>query len=145
MAETASGRATREVRSIAYCDSTWQPAVGKPPANLRWWTLRLRGVAILPTITRGPDKQMEYPMASVLPSPTHTRRLSQLRAQMKELKIDGYLITNRMDQFWLTGFTGEDGQVLITANSVLLLTDGRFDETAQTEAPWAKRTLRVKR
>jgi Xaa-Pro aminopeptidase len=72
-------------------------------------------------------------------------RIARLRAKMKELKLDGYLVVNRMDQFWLTGFTGEDGQVLVTPGDVTLLTDGRFDETAQTEAPWAKRLLRIKR
>lgn len=78
------------------------------------------------------------------PSP-YADRLARLRAAMREKRIDGYLIANRMDQLWLTGFTGEDGQVLVTDSAVTLLTDGRFDETAETEAPWARRVLRVKR
>lgn len=50
-----------------------------------------------------------------------------------------------MDQYWLTGFTGEDGQVLVTQRGVALLTDGRFDQTADLEAPWARKVLRKKR
>lgn len=64
---------------------------------------------------------------------------------MAARKLDALLIQNRMDQFWLTGFTGEDGQVLVTSRQVVLLTDGRFDEAADLEAPWARKVLRKKR
>lgn len=79
------------------------------------------------------------------PNSTHADRISRFRAKLEEKKLDAFLIVNRMDQFWLTGFTGEDGQVLVTRDRVVLLTDGRFDETAQTECPWARRVLRTKR
>lgn len=64
---------------------------------------------------------------------------------MATAKLDGYLVQDRMDQIWLTGFTGESGSVLVTQGSVTLLTDGRFDETADIEAPWARKVLRKKR
>jgi Xaa-Pro aminopeptidase len=61
---------------------------------------------------------------------------------MDRRKLDGYLVQSRMDQYWLTGFTGEDGFVLVTNRAVVLLTDGRFDEAANIEAPWARKVLR---
>ncbi|MBL8880587.1 MAG: aminopeptidase P family protein [Phycisphaerales bacterium] len=79
------------------------------------------------------------------PSPPHDGRIARLRAAMTSAKLDGYLVQDRMDQIWLTGFTGESGSVLVTHRGVTLLTDGRFDETADIEAPWARKLLRKKR
>ena len=53
-------------------------------------------------------------------------RLAACRAKIQQKSVDGYLITNRVDQFYLTGFDGEDGAVLILPRRVGLLTDGRF-------------------
>lgn len=64
---------------------------------------------------------------------------------MLAARIDGYLVQDRMDQVWMTGFTGESGSVLVTHSAVVLLTDGRFDETADIEAPWARKVIRRKR
>lgn len=79
-----------------------------------------------------------------VPSP-YKSRLADFRERMAEHEVDGYLIQDRMDQYWLTGFTGEDGFVLITSRAVVLLTDGRFDENADREAPYARKVLRKKR
>lgn len=72
-------------------------------------------------------------------------RLSRLRGEMARLKLDGYLVLDRKDQYWLTGFSGEDGGVLVSPTTVTLLTDGRFDQTADIEAPWARKILRKTR
>lgn len=72
-------------------------------------------------------------------------RLRRLRESMSARKLDGYLVLNRMDQLWLTGFGGEDGGVLVTHRAVTLLTDGRFDELADRQAPWARKVLRRQR
>lgn len=74
--------------------------------------------------------------------PPYGERLARARAAMTRLKLDGYLIVNRTDQYWLTGFTGEVGHTLVTQRGVTLLTDGRFDETADMEAPWARKVVR---
>ncbi len=79
------------------------------------------------------------------PPPALSQRLARLRAQWMSRRLDGLLITDRSDQIWATGFTGEDGEVLITRRQVVLLTDGRFDETARREAPWARKVLRARR
>lgn len=84
-------------------------------------------------------------MPASLPSTRTSARLDRLRRLMVEKRLDAYLVQNRMDQYWLTGFTGEDGQVLVTHKQVVLLTDGRFSHNADTEAPWARKILRVKR
>ncbi|MFN0134673.1 MAG: M24 family metallopeptidase [Phycisphaerae bacterium] len=77
--------------------------------------------------------------------PVHHHRLNLVRAEMAARKLDAYLIFDRMDQYWLTGFNGEDGGVLITPTKVTLITDGRFSETADREAAWAKKVIRIKR
>lgn len=69
-------------------------------------------------------------------------RLRGCRAAMARERIPAYLITQRSDQIYLTGFNGEDGAVLITPREVVLITDGRFDEAAERQAPWAARFLR---
>lgn len=69
-------------------------------------------------------------------------RIARFRELMAKNKLDVFLINSRMDQFWLTGFTGEDGAVLVTPNQVVLLTDGRFDEAATIEAPWCRKVIR---
>jgi Xaa-Pro aminopeptidase len=79
------------------------------------------------------------------PSTVHADRLARVREQLVRRRLDGYLVWDRMDQYWLTGFTGEDGGVLVTAERTILLTDGRFDTTATLEAPWAVKVLRLKR
>lgn len=72
-------------------------------------------------------------------------RIARVRATMTAKRIDGYLAQDEHDQYWLTGFTGEDGAVLVTQRSIVLITDGRFDETADIEAPYARKVVRKKR
>lgn len=79
------------------------------------------------------------------PPKPYSMRIKNLREEMSRRKLDAYLVPDRMDQYWLTGFTGEDGGVLLTQRSVVLLTDGRFDEAADREAPYARKVLRKKR
>jgi len=76
------------------------------------------------------------------PSPTIKRRLEACRARMRKEGISAFLVTNRPDQWYLTGFTGEDGGVLITKKDVCLLTDSRFQTSRRKEAPWAKAVFR---
>ncbi len=81
----------------------------------------------------------------IAPGEPYSLRLNKLREEMTRRKLDGYLIQQRMDQYWATGFTGEDGAALITHRAVVLLTDGRFDQAANIEAPYARKVLRKKR
>ena len=78
------------------------------------------------------------------PSSVIERRLEAIRTKIQQKSLDGYLINHRVDQYYSTGFDGEDGAVLILPKSVILLTDGRFTEAAASEAPWAKAVIRKK-
>ena len=61
---------------------------------------------------------------------------------MAKRKLPALLVTSPHDQVYLTGFDGEDGAVLVTPRAVYLLTDRRFGEAADTNAPWAHKVLR---
>lgn len=78
------------------------------------------------------------------PGPVIAERIARFREQMARAKLPAFFVSNRADQIYLTGFTGEDGGVLVTPRQVYLLTDGRFDEAADIEAPWARKVLRKK-
>ena len=60
-------------------------------------------------------------------------RLTRLRVELRRRNLAALLVTNRTDQIYLTGFTGEDGAVLITPRSAILLTDGRFEKAHSTK------------
>lgn len=70
-------------------------------------------------------------------------RLERLRQKMRQKAADGYLVSHRVDQYYLTGFDGEDGAALILPDRVYLLTDGRFAEEAEIFAPWARAVVRT--
>lgn len=77
--------------------------------------------------------------------PAHlAARIEAFRERMAQHRLSAYLVTYPVDQLYLTEFTGEDGAVLVTADRVYLITDGRFDEQADQEAPWARKIVRRK-
>ncbi len=65
-----------------------------------------------------------------------------VRKAMKELKLDGILLTHPPDLAYLTNFTGDDSVGLITEKEFFLATDFRFQEQAEIEAGWLKVRLR---
>ncbi len=76
------------------------------------------------------------------PSLLTKSRLSQCRRRMRKAGVGAYLVSNRRDYYYLTGFTGEDSAVLIQDKKVHVISDGRFDETINQECPWATRWMR---
>lgn len=78
------------------------------------------------------------------PRPFIQARLERCRAAMAAKKINALLITNRMDHFYVTGFTGEDSAALITKRDVHIITDGRFETSSNAEVGWAKQHFRKK-
>jgi len=71
-----------------------------------------------------------------------TDRLRRCRTAMRKHRISAYLVSNRRDGTYLTGFTGEDSAILILKKGVHVITDGRFEQTFDMECPWATRNLR---
>lgn len=69
-------------------------------------------------------------------------RQKNVRDALKELKLDGLLLTHPPDLAYLTNFSGEDSVGLITEKDFYLVTDFRYQEQAEQEAGWLKQTLR---
>src|SRR5215213_10912713 len=69
-------------------------------------------------------------------------RHKAIRDAMKQLKLDGFLLTHPPDLNYLTNFTGEDSVGLITEKDFHLVTDFRYQEQAEIEAGWLKVAIR---
>lgn len=69
-------------------------------------------------------------------------RQKNVRDAMKQLKLDGLLLTLPADLAYLTNFSGDDSVGLITEKDFFLATDFRYAEQAEQEAGWLKVTLR---
>ena len=69
-------------------------------------------------------------------------RQKNVRDALKQLKLDGLLLTHPADLAYLTNFTGEDSIGLITEKEIHLVTDFRYQEQASIEAGWLKVTVR---
>ncbi|HYE20220.1 MAG TPA: Xaa-Pro peptidase family protein [Tepidisphaeraceae bacterium] len=79
---------------------------------------------------------------SVKPKAYLKVRQKAVRAAMKELGLDGILLTHPPDLHYLTNFTGEDSVGLITHKDLFLVTDFRYREQAQIEAGWLTISMR---
>ena len=49
------------------------------------------------------------------------------------LKVESLLVTHPADWYYLTGFTGESGALVVTCRGTTLITDGRFTGQAKVE------------
>lgn len=76
------------------------------------------------------------------PAPVIAARIASCREQMAKHGLPAYLITDHRDTFYVSGFTGEDSAVLITPRAVHIVSDARFDQAIDNEAPWARKRLR---
>lgn len=64
----------------------------------------------------------------------HFRRRA-LIAELQDAKIDALLITSPANWYYLSGFTGESGALVVSQEGSNLITDGRFTLQAGKEAP----------
>ena len=69
-------------------------------------------------------------------------RQKAVRDAMRELKLDGLLLTHPPDLAYLSNFTGEDSIGVITEKDFFLVTDFRYKEQAELEAGWLKVSIR---
>jgi Xaa-Pro aminopeptidase len=65
-------------------------------------------------------------------------RLSQCREILTEAQADAFLVTDPNNRFYLSGFRGSLGALLVTAGEQFLITDFRYTDQAQEEAPCYK-------
>lgn len=62
------------------------------------------------------------------------QRITALREKLTELELDGIMINNPHNRYYITGFTGTAGTVLITDQEAVLITDFRYIEQAKNQA-----------
>ncbi len=65
---------------------------------------------------------------------TPFERLRNLIADLAHAKIDALLITSPANWYYLTGFTGESGALVVSRKGTSLITDGRFMVQGRAEA-----------
>lgn len=65
----------------------------------------------------------------------HGLRRKQLAARLPELEVDGLVVTHPPNVRYLSGFTGSNGQLLVTLPKAVFFTDGRYTEQGAKEAP----------
>jgi len=73
-------------------------------------------------------------------------RVKALQRRIREWDVDALLIVNPNDIRYLTGFVGDDSWALVRARGrqVWIISDFRFDEQIQREAPHARSVMRKK-
>ncbi|HHW13765.1 MAG TPA: M24 family metallopeptidase, partial [Firmicutes bacterium] len=63
------------------------------------------------------------------------KRLAALRRRMAEQGLDAMLVDSSPNRAYLSGFTGTFGILVVTGEESLLLTDSRYAEQAEAQAP----------
>src|SRR5918999_5065363 len=53
-------------------------------------------------------------------------RIKKLRAKLADAHTDALLVTNLTNVCYLTGFSGSNGQVLVTASNTTFMSDPRY-------------------
>ena len=72
---------------------------------------------------------------------TEAGRRDRLRAVLAERDADAVLITRLVNVRYLTGFTGSNAALLLTADDAVLATDGRYVLQSAAEAPDVERVI----
>lgn len=65
----------------------------------------------------------------------HEKRRSRLRAAIRKRRDDALLVTSFTNVSYLTGFTGDDSYLLVTADGATLVTDPRYTTQLEAECP----------
>lgn len=63
------------------------------------------------------------------------RRLQRIRNGFPQQGLDGLMVCKPENRFYLSGFSGSAGMLLITPEQALLITDFRYEQQAHEEAP----------
>ena len=70
----------------------------------------------------------------------HAARRARLVERLPGLGADALLVTRRPNVRYLSGFSGSNGQLVVSADRAVFLTDGRYTEQSRREAPDLERT-----
>ena len=62
-------------------------------------------------------------------------RIQKLRLMFAEKEIEGILISQPQNRFYLSGFLGSDGYLLITEKQLIIAVDFRYVEQAKRQSP----------
>lgn len=62
-------------------------------------------------------------------------RVGNVRRRMAQQQLDAIIVTSRENVFYLSGFSGSSGDLIITMENAYLLTDFRYLQQAQMESP----------
>ncbi|MEW4562585.1 Xaa-Pro peptidase family protein [Bremerella sp. JC770] len=76
------------------------------------------------------------------PRSTSSSRVSKLRRLLKQCGAEAMLVTNFKNVTYLTGFTGDDSYLLVTAKEEILISDPRYSEQLEEECPHVKLEVR---
>ncbi|MFI9388032.1 M24 family metallopeptidase [Kutzneria sp. NPDC052558] len=71
----------------------------------------------------------------------HGRRRDALRRLLVERELDALLVTNLLNVRYLTGFTGSNGALLVTADGAVFATDGRYETSSAQQVPDLERVI----
>ena len=71
----------------------------------------------------------------------HVRRREALRRLLHEGELDALLVTNLLNVRYLTGFTGSNAALLVTADDAVFCTDGRYDTQSAAQVPDLERVI----
>ncbi|WP_288226401.1 aminopeptidase P family N-terminal domain-containing protein [uncultured Enterococcus sp.] len=59
--------------------------------------------------------------------------MDALRKRLVEQKLDGLLVTDKINRRYLCGFTGSNGLLVVTEKEAQLFVDGRYTKQAQQQ------------
>jgi len=62
-------------------------------------------------------------------------RLKRLREKMTEYRLDAFLVSTKANKYYLSGFTGTDGQLLLSKHRNFVIADGRYFEQLKQQSP----------
>jgi Xaa-Pro aminopeptidase len=68
----------------------------------------------------------------------YLRRRKAVAREINARRLDCLVVTHPANWYYLTGFTGESGALIVTADGTSLLTDGRFTVQAKEETSGVK-------
>jgi Xaa-Pro aminopeptidase len=68
-------------------------------------------------------------------SDPHAKRQREVVRELQRQELDCLLVTHPANWYYLTGFSGESGVLVVTVDGATLITDGRFTTQAKEESP----------